>query len=391
MTQSDYALTADAVVTKDLNALLVGRLLLPHEGPVLVAVRGDELIDLTPHVGPTMSDLLDRPEPANDVRDVDPTRTWKLDEVVEASFKGDQASARLLSPFDFSALKAAGVTFARSMVERVIEERAKGDPVQALALRERLGDVMEKATSVVPGSDEAAQIKTRLHDEGLWSQYLEVGIGPDPEIFTKGQPLSSVGLGAKIGVLDRSVWNNPEPEVVLAVSSDGLPVGATLGNDVNLRDFEGRSALLLTEAKDNNASCSLGPFIRLFDDDFGLEELRQAEVSLTIVGEDGFEVSAVSNVAEMSRTFDELIGHAWGPHHQYPDGFALMTGTMFAPTEDRDAAGQGFTHHGGDVVSISTPALGTLRNIVTSAETAPAWTFGARALMKNLHERGLLS
>lgn len=377
------------VLPEDAGALLVGRVDLPGEGPVLVQVQGEHLVDITEDLGPTMSDLLDRADlPARLAgTDASSARTWALAAVLEAT---DDAAPRLLSPFDLSALKAAGVTFAKSMVERVIEEKAKGEPSQAAALRERLGDVMRRATEVVPGSQDAAEIKRRLQQEDMWSQYLEVGIGPDPEIFTKGQPLSSVGHGARIGVLERSVWNNPEPEIVLAVSSDGRPVGATLGNDVNLRDFEGRSALLLTEAKDNNASCALGPFIRVLDADFDLNRLRSSTVTLHIRGEDGFDLEAVSEVSLMSRGFEELIGHAWGPHHRYPDGFALMTGTMFAPTEDRDGEGQGFTHHPGDVVSISTPSLGRLTNVVTSAEEAPDWTFGARELMRNLSRRGLL-
>jgi fumarylacetoacetate (FAA) hydrolase family protein len=283
------------------------------------------------------------------------------------------------------------VTFARSMVERVVEERAKGDPQEALALRERLGDTIRAATRVRPGSAEAAQIKDKLVQEGLWSQYLEVGIGPDPEIFTKGQPLSSVGVGAQVGVLERSTWNNPEPEVVLACSSGGQPVGAMLGNDVNLRDFEGRSALLLGEAKDNNASCALGPFLRLFTADFTIDALRETDVQLRIVGDDGFDITGVSHVGEMSRTFEELITHCHGKHHQYPDGFVLFTGTMFAPTDDRETPGEGFTHHSGDLVFIHNDALGTLVNEVTSAESATPWTFGARSLMSNLARRGLLT
>src|SRR5690606_27366505 len=105
---------------------------------------------------------------------------------------------------------------------------------------------------------------------GVWSQYLEVAIGKDAEIFTKTQPMASVGFGAQIGIHPESHWNNPEPEVVLAVARTGKIRGATLGNDVNLRDYEGRSALLLGEAKDQNASCAIGPFIRLFDETFSL-------------------------------------------------------------------------------------------------------------------------
>lgn len=388
-TLPDLIRVAD-LVPKDASAVLVGRLLDPETGPVLVAVRGAQLADITAAVGPTMSDLLDRDDLPAAVAHAEAQRTWPLAEVLRASIEQRDGAPRLLAPVDLSALKAAGVTFARSMVERVVEEGAKGDPARATALRERLADVIREAAAVRPGSPEAAEIKRRLVAEGLWSQYLEVGIGPDPEIFTKGQPMSAVGAGAEVGVLERSTWNNPEPEIVLAVSSAGRVVGATLGNDVNLRDFEGRSALLLAEAKDNNASCAIGPFIRLFDEGFTLDDLRASDVRMRIVGDDGFDLDAVSHVSEMSRRFEELVAHAWGDHHQYPDGFVLFTGTMFAPTEDRGEPGEGFTHHVGDAVLISTEALGTLPNTVTYAERAPRWTVGVRSLMTNLADRGLL-
>jgi fumarylacetoacetate (FAA) hydrolase family protein len=273
----------------------------------------------------------------------------------------------------------------------VIEERAAGDPQLAEGIRAQLDDVIGGAVgSVRPGSPEAASVKEVLLKENLWSQYLEVGIGPDPEIFTKAPVLSAVGTGASIGVLERSTWNNPEPELVLAVTSTGKPVGATLGNDVNLRDFEGRSALLLTEAKDNNASCAIGPFIRLFDESFTLQSAREAELRLRVTGDDDFVMDGSSSMRAISRDLLELVNHALGAHHQYPDGFVLFTGTLFAPTKDRDQAGAGFTHHPGDRVSISTPELGTLLNDVTTAEAAPDWTFGITALMRNLVSRGLL-
>lgn len=374
----------------DLDALLVGRLDVPDVGPALVTVREGAILDITAEVGPTMSDLLDRDDPAGAVHAATGASSWPLEEVLADTLARSQTRPTLLSPVDLSALKAAGVTFARSMVERVVEERAKGDPQAALALRARLGDTIRAATQVRPGSPESAEIKAKLVAEGLWSQYLEVGIGPDPEIFTKGQPLSSVGTGALIGVLERSTWNNPEPEVVLACSATGRAVGATLGNDVNLRDFEGRSALLLTEAKDNNASCALGPFIRLFTSTFTIEALRQTDVQMRIVGDDGFDLEATSHVSEMSRTFEELISHCYGPHHQYPDGFVLFTGTMFAPTKDRGPAGDGFTHRMGDQVLIHNDSLGTLVNEVTTAEAAPDWQVGVRVLVRNLAGRGLL-
>ncbi|PJJ65169.1 fumarylacetoacetate hydrolase family protein [Compostimonas suwonensis] len=371
------------------EATLVGRLFDPADGgPSVVTVRGDELIDLT-HLASTMSELLDRPDLAELVRTAEPQRTWPLADVL-ANTLGERDDVHLLAPVDLQVIKAAGVTFAKSMVERVIEERAAGDPSKALAIRERIDAAIGGAISgVAPGTPQAAEVKRILVAEGLWSQYLEVGIGPDPEIFTKAPVLSAVGAGAQIGVLERSTWNNPEPELVLVVTSDGRAVGATLGNDVNLRDFEGRSALLLGEAKDNNASCAIGPFIRLFDDSFDLGAVSTLEIGLRVTGDDGYLLDDSSSMSQMSRELGFLVEHTIGAHHSYPDGFALFTGTLFAPTRDRDEPDMGFTHHRGDVVSISTPALGALVNRVTTAEAAPDWTFGIRALIANLQERSL--
>ncbi|MGY2130552.1 fumarylacetoacetate hydrolase family protein [Blastococcus sp. SYSU DS0617] len=387
----DLSAYADLVLPEDADrATLVGRLFDPEsEGPCVVTVRGSTLVDLT-SVEPTVADLLERPDAVDVVRSTS-GRSWPLAEVLAATLTGDRTRPHLLAPVDLQVLKAAGVTFVRSMLERVIEERAAGDPARAQEVRARLGDVVGGAISQIrPGSPEAERVKQVLLAEGLWSQYLEVGIGPDPEIFTKAPVLSAVGTGAQIGVLARSSWNNPEPEMVLAVTSTGMPVAATLGNDVNLRDFEGRSALLLTEAKDNNASCALGPFLRLFDEGFSLDDAASVDVALRISGPEGYVLEGVNPVSEISRHPRELVAHAHGAHHQYPDGFVLFTGTMFAPTEDRGTPGQGFTHRTGDVVSISSPKLGTLVNLVTSAEEAPDWTFGIRDLMRNLSGRGLL-
>jgi fumarylacetoacetate (FAA) hydrolase family protein len=282
------------------------------------------------------------------------------------------------------------VTFAISAIERVIEERARGDFTRAAEIREKLETRVGAAIrSVVPGTLGAARLKEALIDDGLWSQYLEVAIGPDAEIFTKTAPLASVGWGAEIGVRSDSSWNNPEPEVVLVVSSRGDIRGATLGNDVNLRDFEGRSALLLSKAKDNNASCAIGPFIRLFDDHFALDDVRSATVELDIAGSEGFRLQGQSRMSEISRDPEELVRQAMSEHH-YPDGFVLFLGTLFAPTDDRDEPGRGFTHKIGDEVRISTPKLGTLANTVSTSRDAPAWEFGMRALMRNLASRGLL-
>lgn len=370
-------------------ATLVGRLLDPAVGPCVVAVRGEELIDITA-AAPTTADLFDRPDRVTLARTFGGDRRWSLPEVMQASLDRDTSQPHLLAPVDLQVLKAAGVTFARSMIERVIEERSAGDPDRAAEVRRQVADVVGENIAVQPGTPEAEKAKQVLISAGLWSQYLEVGIGPDPEIFTKAPVLSAVGVGACVGVLARSTWNNPEPEMVLINTSAGEPVGATLGNDVNLRDFEGRSALLLAEAKDNNASCAIGPFVRLFDEGFDCDAAARIDVTLRISGTDGFVLEGINPVSEISRHPAALVDHAYGPHHRYPDGFVLFTGTMFAPTEDRDEPGQGFTHKIGDQVSISAPQLGTLINIVDTAESAPDWTTGVRALMNNLSRRGLL-
>src|SRR5438552_7676194 len=357
------------------DAVLAGRLVL-EAGPARVVIRGGAVEDVS-RAAPTVADLMDLPDPAS----VRGERLFGVEEL---------PAERILAPVDLQAVKAAGVTFAISAIERVIEERARGDFSKAAEIRGRLEERIGGAIrSVVPGSEPAARLKDALIEDGLWSQYLEVAIGPDAEIFTKTAPLASVGWGAKIGVRSDSSWNNPEPEVVLVVNSRGEIGGATLGNDVNLRDFEGRSALLLSKAKDNNASCAVGPFVRLFDEAFTLDDVRSAVVELEIVGSDGFRLSGQSRMSEISRDPEELVRQALSEHH-YPDGFVLFLGTLFAPTDDRDEPGRGFTHKIGDEVRISTPKLGTLANVVATSRDAPPWTFGTRALMRNLAARGLL-
>ncbi|MFT3974320.1 MAG: fumarylacetoacetate hydrolase family protein [Amaricoccus sp.] len=354
------------------------------EGPAVVTLRAGGLVDVTCPEVPTVRDLLERDDPAAWLAAAPGRPVGALDEVA--------AAGRLLAPCDLQAVKACGVTFARSLLERVIEERAAGDPARAESLRGRLSTLIGASLrDIRPGSDEAAAAKAALIGEGLWSQYLEVGIGPDAEVFTKAQPLSSVGFGAQVGLHPISRWNNPEPEVVLAVSSRGRILGATLGNDVNLRDVEGRSALLLGKAKDNNAACAVGPMIRLFDASFSLDDVRRAELTMTVQGADGFTLGGRSSMREISRDPADLVAQTIGRHHQYPDGFMLFLGTMFAPIEDRDAPGQGFTHHVGDVVTIAAPGLGALVNTVALSTEAPEWTFGAAALMRNLARRGLLA
>ncbi len=373
------------------DGLFVGRVWRRGIGPSVVVVRGGEVVDITTRDAPTMRDLLEQADIAAFVAGIPGEGIGSLEALAQASVEGTGGITRLIAPVDLQAIKACGVTFARSMIERVIEERAGGDPGRADAIRGRVARVIgDSLRDLVPGSDEAAEVKRLLQHEGLWSQYLEVGIGPDAEVFTKAQPMAAVGWGASVGLHPVSHWNNPEPEVVLAVDSTGRIVGATLGNDVNLRDVEGRSALLLGKAKDNNAAASLGPFIRIFDEGFTLDHVRRIELSLHVQGEDGFVMEGRSSMAEISRDPADLVGQARGRHHQYPDGFVLYCGTMFAPVQDRGAPGQGFTHHLGDVVTIAAPELGALTNTVRLATEAPEWTFGTAALMRNLGGRGLI-
>jgi fumarylacetoacetate (FAA) hydrolase family protein len=372
------------------DAMLIGRLWVPSlAGPVLVRVDGDDLIDITA-VAATATELLERAGAAAEIRERSLPRIGTLaSALANASVEDRNLSAPwLLAPCDLQAIKAAGVTFVASMLERVIEEQTRGDPAKAEGVRRKItGIIGDNLRSVEPGSPAAARVKDVLLAEGLWSQYLEVGIGPDAEIFTKSQPMSAVGAGADIGIHRQSTWNNPEPEIVLAVNSRGETVGATLGNDVNLRDFEGRSALLLGKAKDNNASCAIGPFVRLFDSSFTIDTVRSAEIGLTVEGPDGFTLQGTSSIGEISRDPLDLVSQAIGPNHQYPDGLMLFLGTMFAPTQDRHGPGLGFTHEIGDVVTIATPSLGALANRVNYADAIAPWTFGAAALMRNLAAR----
>jgi len=372
------------------RAVLLGRLFDPEVGgPCVVHLRGDRLVDVTT-VAATVSTLLESDDPATVLAQARDGRSWSLDEVLMNASSPDRA--HLLAPCDLQAVKACGVTFARSMIERVIEERAKGDFARAGAIREEIGAAIGGALNEVrAGSPEAAAAKRILQERGYWSQYLEVGIGPDAEVFTKAPVLSSVGPGSEIGILPSSEWNNPEPEIVLAVDSRGRIRGATLGNDVNLRDVEGRSALLLGKAKDNNASCAIGPFIRLFDEHFTLDDVRAAELTLTVDGaDDGYRLEGHSSMREISRDPADLVAQTSGAHHQYPDGFVLFLGTLFAPVEDRDTPGKGFTHKLGDRVRIASPRLGALENVVTHTDRAAPWRFGIGALLRNLAGRGLL-
>lgn len=382
------ALPADAAA-----GALAGRVWRPDlDGPSVVAIRADGVFDVSRRFA-TMRDLCEADDPARALRETRGEPLGSLDAILANTPPDgrDRAKPWLLAPVDLQAIKAAGVTFAISMLERVIEERARGNPDAAAAIRaEVVRLVGEDFSKLRPGSAEATALKDVLVEQGAWSQYLEVGIGPDAEIFTKSAPMSAVGTGMDAGLHPKSSWNNPEPEVVVVVASTGRIVGATLGNDINLRDFEGRSALLLGKAKDNNASCTIGPFVRFFDATFSLDDVRRMTVTLAVDGPDGFRLEGSSSIAQISRDPEDLVGQMIGQDHQYPDGAVLFLGTMFAPIEDRDEPGQGFTHKLGDIVTIAAPEIGRLVNRMRLTHECEPWTFGTAALMRNLGRRGLL-
>ena len=387
-------LTAATTLPADgLAGALVGRVWRPDVGgPSVVVARDGALFDIA-SAFPTTRDLCETADPAAAARGVAGERLGGVDEILANTppDRRDPGRPWLIAPIDLQAIKAAGVTFAASLIERVIEERARGERAAAEAIRADFARrVGAELASIKPGSPAAERLKQTLVDAGLWSQYLEVGIGPDAEIFTKSQPMSAVGTGADAGFLAASAWNNPEPEIVLAVNSRGAIVGATLGNDVNLRDFEGRSALLLGRAKDQNASCAIGPFLRLFDATFGLDDVRRAEVGLRVEGDDGFVLEGGSSMTAISRDPAELVRQLFEAGRRYPDGAAFFLGTMFAPVADRDEPGKGFAHKPGDVVTVSAEKLGRLTNRMRHTQDCPPWDFGVAALMRNLARRGLI-
>ena len=376
------------------SGVFIGRIWDAHlQCPSLVTVRGGMVIDITTAEVNTMSDVLDIKNPVEYVHSIPGTTVLSISDLQQHSLtaNGDPTKTHIIAPNDLQAIKACGVTFASSMIERVIEEQAKGDPDKANTIRTEIAhEIGASLKNITAGSQQAEQVKQILLQKGLWSQYLEVGIGPDAEVFTKSQVLSAVGWGMDVGIHPISTWNNPEPEIVLAVNSKGIIQGATLGNDVNLRDIEGRSALLLGKAKDNNASCAIGPFIRLFDPTYGMDDVCNAYLKMQVSGQDGYILDGESSMSEISRSPVDLVNQVIGKHHQYPDGFMLFLGTLFAPTQDRDQIGQGFTHKIGDVVKISNDKLGTLQNTVKLSTDCRPWTFGVRSLMRALQKRTYL-
>jgi fumarylacetoacetate (FAA) hydrolase family protein len=390
----DFTLSVANTLPADAGkAVLAGRVWRPDvAGPSVVIIRDDNVIDITASF-PTMRDLCETADPAGALKGVKGESIGGIAAILANTppDRRDRNKPWLLAPLDLQAVKAAGVTFITSLLERVIEERARGDFNAAAAIRVEVERLVGKdLRALKPGSPQAEDLKRVLIEQGAWSQYLEVGIGPDAEIFTKTTPMASVGTGMDGGLHPKSTWNNPEPEVVMIVSSKGRIVGATLGNDINLRDFEGRSALLLSKAKDNNGSCAIGPFIRFFDGSYTLDTVRRATVTLSVDGEDGFRLEGSSSIGEIARDPEDLVAQMMGKHHQYPDGAVLFLGTMFAPIKDRDTPGKGFTHKAGDIVTIAEPSLGKLTNRIRSSEDCEPWSFGTGALMHNLAKRGLL-
>ena len=388
----ENALTPGGALPSDHEtATLVGRVWRPDvTGPSVVRIEGETVFDISEHA-PTISDVINSSSPPEMAQGG--TAIGETAPIIanSAHFKREADLPWFVAPTDLQPVKASGVTFAASLLERVIEEQAGGDPTRADEIRREVTAIIgSDLANLDPGSEAAGRLKERLIEQGLWSQYLEVGIGPDAEIFTKAPPLASVGTGAEVGILDVSVWNNPEPELAMFANSAGQIVGVSLANDVNLRDIEGRSALLLGKAKDNNGSSAVGPFLRLFDATYTIEDARTAVIELEVVGEDGFVMKGSSSLDQISRALEELVEATIGGHHQYPDGVVVMSGTMFAPIDDRDEAGKGFTHHLGDVVKISSPRLGVLVNQVNYSHLISPWDFGLRDLMDNLQQRGLL-
>jgi fumarylacetoacetate (FAA) hydrolase family protein len=388
----DAALRPEIALPEDSErSTLVGRAWLPSDaGPAVISIRDDVVYDISASV-PTITDLINSVDPLEHVSSG--TALGEIDVILANSAFDLRESGTpwLLAPVDLQPVKASGVTFAASLLERVIEEQAGGDKAKADTIRQEVVEIIgTDLGEIKPGSEIALQLKERLIERGAWSQYLEVGIGPDAEVFTKAAPLSSVGTGSEVGVLEESEWNNPEPELAIFANAGGQIVGVSLANDVNLRDIEGRSALLLGKAKDNNAACAVGPLLRLFDDNFTIDDARQTVIGLEVVGSDGFELRGESSLQLISRDITDLMAQTIGGHHHYPDGVVLLSGTMFAPTQDREAPGQGFTHHVGDIVSIRSPRLGTLVNRVNHAHAVEPWAFGIRSLMASLHHRGLL-
>jgi len=473
-------------------------------GPSVVKLDNEGyLVDITTSF-PTVSALCEQENPAEAVKAVTGERIGKLSDILATTARHTKKDDKpyLLSPIDLHAVKAAGVTFAESLVERVVEKMAGGDRDKALGIR--IGVLSDIATilkkdgalqtlavlrqrydalqgqadngealrtlgvevaqlrsesinfkETPPGSKPALQIRDLLimkfaafkideavhkyaNDDpaaaelvraqltrrfkqvtdavnsgkeegfsdatlkeirdflsglgtGAGKSYIEVGLGPKAEIFTKAQPMSSVGHGADAGYLEESKWNNPEPEVVLVTNSRKEIVGAALGNDVNHRDIEGMSELLLGECKDQNASCAVGPFIRLIDKtSFKQEDIDTMKVEVHVKGTDGFELYSDSSMEKISRKPEELVNQMF-KQHQYPDGAVLFCGTMFSPVKDRDEPTKGFTHKVGDHVTIRSDKLGSLTNRMDYTQNVEPWIYGVGKLMQNLAERGVFA
>jgi len=384
-------LTAAQVLPSDGYAgTLVGRALFPgvFPGPCVVAIREDGVHNISGTV-PTMAQLLNAPNPLATLQRALRNCVYlgPLESLLENSTPSthDPLKPYLLTPIDLQAVKAVGLTFVNGLLQRFADDN--GGAATVAKMEKAAGVALGK---ILPGSEEAARLRTALMEDGLWNDTLEVGFGPDVELFTKAQPLSAVGTGAEIAVLPTSKQTFAEPEVVLMLNADGKICGATLGCDMTARDVEARSLLLLGRAKDQNATCAVGPFIRLFDQTFSLPNVQGMNLTYAFEGADDAVFTDTGSMDQIGRGLITLARQVVNEHHGYPDGVALFTGCMFKAPSSRGASDTPFTHQVGDVVIIKASPLGTLINRVNTTDKVRPWSFGMSDLMANLANRQLL-
>jgi 2-dehydro-3-deoxy-D-arabinonate dehydratase len=195
--------------------------------------------------------------------------------------------------------------------------------------------------------------------EGGGSFYDRVYAAERPELFLKATPSRVVGPEEPIRIRRDAVWNVPEPEVALVISTALKIVGYTVGNDVSSRDIEGENPLYLPQAKVYRQCCALGPYILLEEEGRGH---RNFDVRLTIERRGAQIFGGETSTAQMKRRFDELVAYL-GRENLFPDGAFLLTGTGIVPPDS-------FTLQAGDVVRIEVPGIGTLCNPVVQGGEA---------------------